>query len=366
MARTAKHLKIFVAAPEDVHVEKARLEKVVRELNAVWNDDGVQLEISGKGGGDYHIFVGILWTRADGIDEFRAAHKKWQADSKSVALMVFFKDERVVPTRLHAGQLAAIQQLRNSLAASGDVHRAFTTADEFETQARLQVLRAIESARGQTDAENAAASNAADSTLEETEDTELGFLDYMELTEEAIARQAAALERATAAMTQIDTKIQKRITEGDAAGTQGAAKGPRDGARRAFEQGAADLNEFSAATLSEIPRLSQAHADVLRSLSAAAALAMQFGAAGRDQAARVLRQLDASSDGITMSRTQIPEFRTRVAQFPRMVMAFNKARARALDALDTLDAALAGALSRNEQVRGEMAHLLRKQSAENQ
>jgi len=362
-----------VAAPDDVHAERARLEKVVRELNAVWSDDnGVQLELangrtpadkSGKSDTDYQIFVGILWTRATGIDEFRAAYKKWQSDAGSVALMVYFKDERVAPSKLNAAQLAVIQQLRNELRGLSDSHRTFSSPDEFETQARLDLLRAVEQVRAKVSTE-AAGLDGSDLTLEETEDGELGFLDYMELTEEAIARQAAALERATAAMTQIGSKIQKRITDSDTAGGQGMLKGGRAAVRQAFEQGAADLNDFSAATLSEIPRLSQAHLDVLRALAGAAALAVHFGTGGRDQAMRVLRQLDSSSDGITMSRTQIPEFRTRVAGFPRMMMAFNKARARALDALDALDGALGGELSRNEQIRGEIQHLLQKRFAE--
>lgn len=371
MNRSVRHLRIFVAAPEDVHAERARLEKVVRELNAVWNDDGVQLDLAngrtpegGKQSSDYDIVIGILWTRAEGLDEFRAAHKKWQGEAGSLVLLAYFKDERVTPSRVHVGQLAAIQQLRNALANSGDAFRTFTAADEFETQARLQLLRAIENARSKATPENGAAPPAEEVILEETEDSGLGFLDYMELTDEAIGRQAAALERATAAMTQIGSKIQKRITESDASGGQGTLKGGKAAVRQAFEQGAADLNDFSAATLSEIQRLSQAHLDVLRSLAGAAAVAMQFGPGGREQAMRVIRQLDSSSDGITMSRAQIPEFRTRVAGFPRMVIAFNKARARALDSLDTLDAALGGALARNEQVRAEIEHLLRKQLPE--
>jgi hypothetical protein len=84
MAGRLEALRIFVASPSDVTLEREILEGVVKELNDIWatKDVGIILQlirwethvypgfgpypqavINEQVGDDYDIFVGVLWTR---------------------------------------------------------------------------------------------------------------------------------------------------------------------------------------------------------------------------------------------------------------------------------------------------------------
>ncbi|MDP3000713.1 MAG: DUF4062 domain-containing protein, partial [Bryobacterales bacterium] len=102
MPRNLQQFRIFLASPVDVQSERARLEKVVREMNSILSSQGLQLEllgwethaypefgsdpqavISSQLGTDYDIFIGVLWSRvgtptprypSGTLEEFQAAY----------------------------------------------------------------------------------------------------------------------------------------------------------------------------------------------------------------------------------------------------------------------------------------------------
>src|ERR1035437_9659402 len=113
MPRNVNQLRVFIASPGDVPTERARLEKVVRELNLSQPSEAlVQLELirwethtypsfgaSPQGvineqiGCDFDIFIGILWSKvgtptskypSGTLEEFQLAYKRWQEHPNSI------------------------------------------------------------------------------------------------------------------------------------------------------------------------------------------------------------------------------------------------------------------------------------------
>ena len=337
--------------------------------------------INGQIGADYDIFIGILWSRigtptprfsSGTLEEFHLAHEKWQSNPSSVELMIYFKDAPVAPSQMDAGQLTQIQEFKERLPASGGLYWVFQTADDFETEVRLHLARVVQSWRGRLgeakpqlrQAELAAADrnvvpnelNGASNTSTDDDASDLGLLDYMELVEEAATRHAAVLQRMTSAIKEIGRKTLERTAE--AIGI--AAQPTIASARKIFDASAHDLNEFSAAMQAEIPQMSQAHVDFLKYLSALTAASLEISESGTDKAVQILGQLDSLTEAISTTRTQMHEFRGNIASLPRMAVVFNKAKRRTLETLIVLDTAFGSAITRNNQVRGEIAELLNR------
>src|ERR1035438_9848748 len=223
MPRSVYQLRVFIASPGDVQTERTRLEKVVRELNmSLPIETMVQLElvrwethtypdfgespqavINRQIGSDYDIFIGILWSKvgtptphypSGTLEEFQLAYNRWKEDPNSITLMIYFKDEPISPSQLDASQLAHIQTFKQQLSPSGGFYWSFRTVDDFETDVRLHLTRAVQDWRDPL--KNASVGNAAVATartnavmIEPNEpvpaitddDADLGFLDYMEL-----------------------------------------------------------------------------------------------------------------------------------------------------------------------------------------
>lgn len=392
MPRTLHQLRVFVASPNDVQPEKERLEKIIRELNLTYAADlALQLEllrwethsypsfgvdaqavINEQIGGDYDIFIGILWSRvgtptsrfASGtLEEFQAAYQKWKSDSNSITLMIYFKDEPVAPSQLDTDQLRQVQDFKKGLPPEGGFYWLFGTTDEFETNARLHLLRTVQSWRerlGQVSSRVSVGESAADVTATtrhedplrenspQEQDSELGLIDYLELAQEANLRHAAVMGRMTAAIEEIGKKTSERAQE-----TQALVAQPTLAAARiVFENGARDLNEFSATMLAEIPQMRQAHADLVKYVVGGATMA------GKEQSSKVLLELDALTSVTKDARAHTAEFRNLIANLPRMTVLFNKAKRRVLDTLATLDTAFAEVITRNTQVRSELLAVL--------
>lgn len=398
MPRSVHQLRVFIASPSDVQAERTRLEKVVRELNlSLPSEAMVQLElvrwethtypsfgespqavINEQIGSDCDIFIGILWSKvgtptsqypSGTLEEFQLAYKRWQVNPDSITLMIYFKDEPISPSQLDASQLAHIQTFKSELSPSGGFYWSFKTVDDFETDVRLHLTRAVQDWRERLrdasrskDCEleplptDAVTAKPNEPSTTSDDDSDLGFLDYMDLVNEANARHSAILKRMTSALEEVGEKAKERTAETE---TLTAHPTIAD-ARLIFEQSAQDLNEFSAVMGSALPQLSQAHVDLLKYLVGGAALSLEMGATGKEQVLQVLTQLDQFTNSINDARSQMIVFRGTVARLPRMTVPFNKAKRRALDVLAALVVTLSDLAGRNVQVRAEIADLLRR------
>jgi hypothetical protein len=283
--------------------------------------------------------------------------------------MIYFKDEPIAPSKMDLAQLSQLQTFKAKLPAAGGLYWTFQTVDDFETQIRLHLIRVLQAWRDRvapnapvpsSDAGRTILSGSPDSdpvSIAITEDEDdLGFLDYMDLVSEAGARHGAVLERMTAAMKEIGKRAQERTIEIEYL----KARPNPSAAREVFDQSARDLNEFSASTQGEIPQLAQAHADMLKYLVQGATLSLEMSAESREHAAEALTQLDNFTEIIRSTRTQMVEFQASISDLPRMTVKLNKAKRRALQTLEALDAVLGEAIGRNTKVRQEISDLLQR------
>ncbi|MCE7568153.1 hypothetical protein LZS85_18645 [Aliivibrio fischeri] len=124
MARTI--ISVFVASPGDVSDERNALESVVNELNRTWSRTlNLRLElvkwesdvypnfgaysqdvINKQINDNYDVFIAMFWSKvgsptdvADSgtIEEFNRAYQKYTDDPNSVDIMVYFKDQAILP-----------------------------------------------------------------------------------------------------------------------------------------------------------------------------------------------------------------------------------------------------------------------------
>lgn len=403
MPQTIRQLRIFLAAPVDVQAETSRLEKVVREINIMAADErhprlelihwkthaypgfstDPQAVINEQIPNDYDIFIGIFWCRlgtptprakSGTVEEFQAAYNRWQVDPHSVTLMIYFKDEAVSPSNLDPDQFAGVARFRSSLAEAGGLVWHFKTADEFETQVRLHLNQAIQkigkthanySTMAIQSAEILTAAGLQQRPLPEdslpasgvSEEDDLGLLDYIELGEEAAARQNAAIEKMTAAVENMGKVVLTRVAE-----LEELKSTPDIGAARLlFDQTARDLNEFSASIQAETPQFVQAHADLMKYAVGAAALSLrsnQDPTTARQQAEYTLRAVETLFSVIGHTRVQMRTFRQEVSTLPRMTVTLNKAKRRVVQTLEDLDSGFEEALSKSRDVQNGIRDLI--------
>lgn len=150
MADTAKRVRVFVASPGDVQLEREQLAKVVSEINLTINaiapEKGIVLELvrwethvhPGIGRdpqdvvnrqiGEYDIFIGIMWKRfgtptavagSGTEEEFRRAHGSWR-ERPTLQLLFYFCQAPLPPpaTREEAEQLVKVVSFREELSAT--------------------------------------------------------------------------------------------------------------------------------------------------------------------------------------------------------------------------------------------------------
>jgi hypothetical protein len=174
MPEEYRKIRIFVASPGDVLMEREQLARVVEELNitipAIAPEKKVVLElvrweththpaigaepqaVVNEQIGDYDIFVGILWKRmgtptataASGTEEeFRRAYDRWQTD-RSLPIMFYFCQQPFPPPRSgpEVRQLYAVVKFRRNLDRMG-IARDYASHDQFAETVRPDLLLSL-------------------------------------------------------------------------------------------------------------------------------------------------------------------------------------------------------------------------------
>jgi hypothetical protein len=146
-----RKIRIFVASPSDVQLEREQLAKVINELNltitAVAPEKRVLLELVrwethvapslGSGAqdvvnrqiGEYDVFVGILWKRmgtptavatSGTEEEFNRAYERWQ-NNRTLPILLYFCQQAFPLPRLRdeVEQLGKVVDFRNKVSAMG-------------------------------------------------------------------------------------------------------------------------------------------------------------------------------------------------------------------------------------------------------
>jgi hypothetical protein len=368
MARQEHVLSVFVASPSDVEAERGKLEDVIRELNITWSRDlavrldlvrwethaypgiGVDAQdvINNQILDDYDLFVGIMWCRygtptgragSGTVEEFDRARARYDSDPKAVKLMVYFKDEAIPPSRLDPGQLAKVNEFRDSLGADGSLYWKFSGIDQFEQLIRLHLTRQVQAWMKHA--------NSPETTVESytvyqeptlLEDEEEGILDLMEVFEDKFSELTEISQRIANATEEFGQKLTDRSTE--------ILKLPRDvhgnanrkDAKRMISRTASDMTQYTTRITAELPLFRDTMNVGINSFIKAATMSVDLKSDDDDvrNAKEGLEALSALRGMLATSKQSINEFQTTLSALPKMTTDLNKARRGVSAALESL------------------------------
>lgn len=220
MTEETRLVRIFLASPGDLEVERDAVGEAVRELNQAlapahharlelvrWETHSSpelgsdpQAVFNDQIGDEYDVFIGLLWTRigtatprADSgtLEEYERAKMRWQLDPNSVSVKFYFKEELVAPAEIDPGQLAKVQRFRADLESTALIG-TFVTPDDLGRLLRVHLTRHIVGL-GEETAQPSGRQPEAGSANEEQERASTGSADR-DLSRGASPGQPSAVE----------------------------------------------------------------------------------------------------------------------------------------------------------------------------
>ncbi len=353
MPRPEQAIVVLVASPSDLEPERTQLEEVIRELNLSWSQSlGYRLELvrwethglPGIGDDpqdvlnrelpdDPDIFVGLMWSRygtATGRagsgteEEFNRALERYRQDPDSIRIMFYFKEAPLAPSDIDPDQLRRVVSFRESLGAEGTLYWTFRTLDDFVRLLRIHLSRQLQELAA-VQPRRAEAPRAV-SPSPETENDDLGLLDFLDLVDDHFGVLNEITGRIVAETETIGEKMRHRTTEMQEAAARAEGQLSRRHARSLFEKAAADMMQFVARMQAEIPLFRH----TLQQGADAAAQATLIGATldstESDSAADARQKLVEFRDSLVRAHDGIESFRTSVQSLPRMTSALNAAK----------------------------------------
>ena len=240
MVRTQKVLSIFVSSPSDVSEERAELKRIVSKINSgVGRSKGVMLELRGAEDvapafgsepqevvnnqiQDYDIFIGILWhrigtptrgARSGTIAEFQLAKARYDKDSASVALMLYFKTAPPLSLcEIDPDQLKGVKEFRSRVSKEGGLYKEFASVNDFANMVDIHLTGLVLQEGG---AKSLQPSKEAGVSKQPPiyEDEEEGLLDLEDAYSEEMNALQGVLARMDKAIRQVGDRIQQRSQE---------------------------------------------------------------------------------------------------------------------------------------------------------
>ena len=173
MASQATILKVFVSSPSDVKGERLAIVKIIEEINNEWSEFlGIRLEpilwekychpaagkdpqqvISDQLPKDYDIYLGVLWKQfgtptprfeSGTEEEFQKAYERSRIRPKNVSVMVYFKNEPILPTEIDTIQFDKLNKFKEKLGPKGVLYWEFLGNGEFRQLVRLHLIRELQ------------------------------------------------------------------------------------------------------------------------------------------------------------------------------------------------------------------------------
>lgn len=368
MARQEHVLSVFVASPGDVEAERGKLEDVIRELNVAWSRElGVRLDlvrwethaypgigvdaqevINDQIPDDYDLFVGIMWCRygtptgragSGTVEEFDRAKARYDFDSNSVRLMIYFKDEPIPPSQLDPNQLAKVNEFRDSLGDEGALYWKFNEIDQFEKLIRLHLTRQVQAWKNRSIATDTKVDSYTDDqepTLQEDDDE--GILDLMDVFEDKFAELTEISQRIATATEELGKKMMDRTAEMERLPKDAQGNANRKDAKRFIAKAASDMTQYTTRIEAELPLFSDAMNTGMNSFIKAATMSVDLNSDDDDiqQAKEGLDAVVSLRSVLATSKESMNEFRETITTLPRMTTNLNRAKRGTTSALDRL------------------------------
>jgi hypothetical protein len=277
------------------------------------------------------------------VEEFERAKARYNADSSSVKLMVYFKDEPIPPSRLDPVQLSKVNEFRRSLGDDGVLHWNFTNVENFEKLIRLHLTRQVQAWYAQfhkmegNALQNESAEQPKQAPDADSED-EFGILDLLEIFEDRFAELEQISERIGVATEDLAKKVTVHTTELNELHQISRGNVNRKAAKRLISRAAADMDHFTKRIEVELPLFSDAFNTgvnaIVRSVSMSASLDTDGNVA--EQSMEALKAITTLRETLATTEESMNEFRQTVAELPPLTSDLNRARRTVVSVLDRL------------------------------
>ena len=371
MPRREYVIRIFVSSPSDLAEERQLLEELVRELNATWSRElGLRFElvrwetdvlpgsagepqevIEAAIGDDYDTFVGLLWkrfgtpTRGYGsgtAQEFERALERSHIDP-SLRLMVYFNETPVSPSDVDLNELAKIRAFRDGLGERGVLWFTFKERSEFMQLLRLHLSKLAQEWRARLNEHPTTSVRAAEAPAVapnsqnpedevEAQDDE-GLIDLTESIQADLATMNATIERMSQAITDVAGQMQTGVAALDALREPGQVDPAR--IKRTINRTAEDVETFAKRIDAEVPIFASVYERTVQSVARAAVIQLDLENA-EDPVAAAANAAESLAQNLRGAKEGAMAMRQAAAGWPRMTTVMNRARRRAVAALDKL------------------------------
>jgi hypothetical protein len=398
MPRTDLILRVFVASPDDVQEERARLEQLINRQNRIWSQSyGIRLDllrwetdtfpgigtdsqgvINEQIDDNYDIFVGIMWTKAGTptshadsgtIEEFDRAYKRFKADSETIRIMFYFCEADIPQSKLDLNQFAKVKNFRNSLEEKGVFYNTYKSAEEFEQHLSLhlpgQILgygkewgkSAPSSQMAQVEPRKSAILPSNETLLAQEEAGDDGLLDVIEQGTEDFQTMNQSLQSMSSAIQTLGGRLEKRTREMRSA----SSKEPDlflKRARQITNRTAIHLDTFVSQMRNDLPIFSQALSGAVNAVAMAASLAGRFASQDMEPINALLDTVKELKNSTKEALGSTNTFRSNLKAWPPVTRKLNRARARALGMVDELISQLDQGIRLMSAVEEEITKLL--------
>ena len=278
MSELVNKYKIFLASPSDLADERTSIDEVISELNHSFSNkknitlelikwethsapgiskDGPQDIINKDIGSDYDIFIGLLWTKfgmptetagSGTEEEFTIAYEKFLEDSNSIQILFYFRTS--APTSLSdidPEQLAQVRKFKDSLGEMGTLYWQYQAVEELHRLLRIHIPKRINQLIDQASESSGSVEQQVmenqDEKIAESQEDELGLVDYQEIIEDSLANSTKGIEGIGDSLAWLAEEIEKKTEE--AKRFPGEQLLSRRTSRDFFRRAAKIINDFA-------------------------------------------------------------------------------------------------------------------------
>lgn len=377
MPTTRIELRVFVAAPSEVLIDKTHVRSVIDELNSIhgsraevilryiaWETDvhpsvglDAQSVINEQIGDHYDIFVGLMWSQfgnptgrfgSGTEEEYNRALKRLKIDPQSVSLLFYFKDAPIPPSKIDIEQLSAVSRFKRELCTNGVLYDTYHSDDELRSKLRQHLaavsrewLTRISPSKTAVSAPAFTPTQNSDPDGEESE-TDFGFLDYIEKGTRCFEACAAAANRIARCMNDRSQRVPAKAGKLEA-----AMKLPLDRrvstARRILSSVASDMDAISVVLEKEAATIAQNFNAGLSTFEAASKLMATLESPDSSELINAANAAATLQETFVHSQESYTTLKATIVGLPDMERLTNRAKKRLSHAIENYIGILRGA-----------------------
>lgn len=382
MPKSINEITIFVSSPNDVAEERESLEDIIKDINIVWDKQGVGIRFNlvrwethtypdiGTDAqavindqiDDYDIFIGIMWKRfgtptsrsgSGTAEEFETAYKKFLKNPDKIKVMFYFNDAPIPPREIDTRQLDLINQFREELGEKGELYWFYNGSENFsqlvKTHLNLQLTHWQKVIKNENNGSQQTI-KSGEKAIYTVEEDEEGFFELMEIGE----KKTIELERIGQTITDISNTFQGEIESI----TSNNPKIPTPNeVKKAANQMAKVMDKFASSLEGEMADFSEVIIKAIDAYSRATIIATDFST-DKEELIKVLVNVQGAKNGFISTVGDINKFKKQLLEFPRITKPFNRSKKHTLDVLNSFTSEITNATTMMEDVEKSILEIL--------